>query len=156
MKHRVYQHYHPGFAGWRLSLTMLPMKRLLLPIILTAVLVGCGKPKPTMDIWTAAAKGDLVAIKQNLDIGTEVNAQQLPAATTPLMVAALFGQIEAANLLIQKGAKINAQNNDGATALHLAAFFCQSETARFLLDKGADVSAKNNRGETPRDTVSGP
>jgi len=71
------------------------------------------------------------------------------------MVAALFGRTEAATLLLQKGAKLDARNNDGATALHVAAFFCQPDTAQLLLDKGASVTAKNNSGATPLDLVSG-
>ena len=133
-----------------------PMKKLLLPVIAAALLIGCGKPKPAMDIWTASARGDVVAIRQNLDAGTDINARQPDGGSTPLMAAAMFGQTEAAKLLIQKGARTDARNNDGATALHLAAFFCQPDTAQLLLDKGADVSAKDNRGQTPLDTVSGP
>jgi ankyrin repeat protein len=131
-------------------------KKILIPIIATALLIGCGKPKPAIDIWTASAKGDVAAIKQNLAAGTDINAKQSADGSTPLMVAALFGQTEAAQFLVQKGAKTDARNNEGATALHLAAFFCQPETAQLLVDRGADENAKNNRGETPLDTVSGP
>jgi len=120
------------------------------------MLVGCGKPKPTMDVWTASATGNLTAIKQNLDAGIDVNTKDPAGGVTPLMAAALMGQTEAANLLIAKGAKMDAKNNDGATALHLAAFFCHLEMAQLLLDKGSDATARNNRGETPLATVSGP
>ncbi len=132
------------------------MKNILFTLLSAILLVGCTRPKPAVDIWTAAAKGDMPHIKQNLDAGTDINARDAAGGSTPLMVAALFGQTEAAQLLIQKGAKLDARNNDGATALHLAAFFCQRETAEFLLAKGADVTAKNHRGETPLDTVAAP
>ncbi len=132
------------------------MKNILFTLLSAILLVGCTRPKPAVDIWTAAAKGDMPLIKQNLDAGTDINARDAAGGSTPLMVAALFGQTEAAQLLIQKGAKLDARNNDGATALHLAAFFCQRETAEFLLAKGADVTAKNHRGETPLDTVAAP
>jgi hypothetical protein len=72
-----------------------------------------------------------------------------------LLVAATFGQVEAAKLLIEKGANVNAKSNDGATALHGAAFFCQTEIVKLLLAKGAVVDAKNIRGETPLDAVAG-
>jgi ankyrin repeat protein len=131
------------------------MKLLLIPILLVALLVGCGKPKPAVDIWAAAGAGNLEAIKQNLAAGVLVDAREPAGGSTPLIVAALFGRTGAASLLLQKGAKIDARKNDGATALHVAAFFCQPDTAQLLLDKGADVTAKNNSGATPLDLVSG-
>ena len=131
------------------------MKQLLISVILTTMLVGCGKPKPAVDIWAAAGSGNLEAIKQNLAAGIPVDAREPAGGSTPLIVAALFGRTEAAALLLQKGAKIDARKNDGATALHVAAFFCQPDTAQLLLDKGADVAAKNNSGATPLDLVSG-
>ncbi|MHC4518623.1 MAG: ankyrin repeat domain-containing protein, partial [Planctomycetota bacterium] len=78
-----------------------------------------------------------------------------PGGSTPLLVAATFGQVEAAKLLIEKGANVNAKSNDGATALHGAAFFCQTEIVKLLLAKGAVVDAKNIRGGTPLDAVAG-
>ena len=131
------------------------MKHLLIPVVLAAVLVGCGKPKPAVDIWAAAGSGNLEAIKQNLAAGIPVDAREPAGGSTPLIVAALFGRTEAATLLIQKGAKMNARKDDGATALHVAAFFCQPDTVQLLLDKGADVAAKNSAGATPLDLVSG-
>ena len=109
------------------------MKKLLILATVAAMLVGCGKTKPAVDIWTAVGTGNIVAIKQNLAAGIDVNANEPTGGSTPLMIAALFGRTEAATLLIQKGAKIDAKKYDGATALHVAAFFCQPETAQLLL-----------------------
>ncbi|MHC4528164.1 MAG: ankyrin repeat domain-containing protein, partial [Planctomycetota bacterium] len=110
---------------------------------------------PSIDIWTAAATGNLEAIKQHVAAGTDLNAGEPAAGSTPLIVATLLGQTEAAGLLIENGAKVNARNNEGTTALLTAAFFCHTETVKLLLDKGADVNAKNNTGQTVLDTVAG-
>ena len=110
---------------------------------------------PSVDIWTAAARGNIEAIKQHLEAGTDVDAKQPPGGGTPLLVAATFGRAEAAKFLIEKGANVNASSNDGATALHGAAFFCHAEIVKLLLDRGAKVNAKNIRGETPLDAVAG-
>ena len=110
---------------------------------------------PSVDIWTAAATGNLDAIKQHVAAGTDLNAKEPSGGSTPLMIAALVGQTEAAKLLIEKGANINARSNDGGTALHAAAFFCRTRTVKLLLSKGADVNVKNVRGETALDTVAG-
>jgi hypothetical protein len=110
---------------------------------------------PDTDIWMATARGNIDAIKQHLEAGTDVDAKQPPGGGTPLLVAATFGRAEAAKFLIEKGANVNTSSNDGATALHGAAFFCHAEIVKLLLDKGAKVNAKNIRGETPLDAVAG-
>ena len=48
------------------------MKHLLLTTIATVVLVRCG---PSVDIWTAAGKGKIEAVKQHLVADTDVNAK---------------------------------------------------------------------------------
>ncbi len=108
-----------------------------------------------VNIWKAAATGNLEAIKQHLAVGTDLNAKEPSGSGTPLIIAALYGQTEAAKLLIEEGANINARNDVGGTALHNAAFFCHNRIVKLLLSKGADVNAKNNRGETPLYTVAG-
>jgi hypothetical protein len=130
-------------------------------IFVIALLIGCVQTaqstaeEQAVDIWTVAAQGNIEAIKQHITAGTDVDAKEPPGGSTPLLVAATFGQVEAAKFLIEKGANVNATSNDGATALHGAAFFCHTEIVKLLLDKGAEVNAKNIRGETPLDAVAG-
>ena len=137
------------------------MKKVNAPIFVIAVLFVYGQTaqstaqQQTVDIWTAAATGNLEAIKQHLEAGIDVNARELSGGGTPLIVAAIFGRVEAAELLLEKGANVNAGSNDGATALHGAAFFCRTEIVKLLLYKGAEINAKNIRGETPLDAVAG-
>jgi hypothetical protein len=134
-------------------------KAQLIVIVLLAVCepsqVESVAASPSVDIWTAAAQGNLEVIKQHVAAGTDLDAKEPTGGGTPLMGAALFGQAKAASLLIENGANINARNNDGATALLVAAFFCRTETVRLLLSRGADVNAKNIRAETALDTVAG-
>jgi hypothetical protein len=138
------------------SVTISIIAAFLMLVGVDAEPLWAAKPQPPdTDIWTAAGIGNLEAIKQHVEAGTDVNAKEPAGGSTPLIVAALFDQVEAAKLLIEKGANINARNNDGATALHVAAFFCRYKTVKLLLNKSADVNAKNIREETPLDTVAG-
>ena len=136
------------------------MTRTTVWILTIAFLAVCGQAAaqseaeaPDIDIWTAAAEGNMQAIKQHLAAGSDVNAAEPMSGGTPLMVAALVGHSEAVKLLIENGANVDAVNYDGATALLTAAFFCRIEAVKLLLDNGADVNARSNRGETALDIV---
>lgn len=111
---------------------------------------------PSVDIHTAVLTGNQEALKQHIAAGTNINEKDPFGGSSPLISAALFGKTEEARILIDAGADINFQNNDGATALHTAAFFCRPEIVRLLLDKGADKNIKNKFDATPYQSVAGP
>lgn len=52
-------------------------------------------------------------------------------------------------LLLDGGAKIDARDHSGSTALHCAATYGDEYAVKLLLDKGAAIEAKNNAGKTP-------
>ena len=57
--------------------------------------------------------------------------------------------IRLAELLLEHGADVNAQNKDHETPLHLASRLRLHEMARFLLNHGAKVDVMNSEGKTP-------
>jgi ankyrin repeat protein len=52
-------------------------------------------------------------------------------------------------LLLNKGANVNLQAHDGATALHWAAANGDEGQAQLLLDIGADAGVQTSNRETP-------
>ena len=108
---------------------------------------------PSHNLWKAAATGDLSAIKDALGDSADLNALDSQSGITPLGWAALNGQAEAAKLLIEKGADVNARNRDGTTSLHSAAFLGRIGTVKLLLENGADTTLRSNDGSTPTDVA---
>ena len=145
----------------------MPIMKQLLITIVALVLVGCG---PNVNIHKAAEEGNISIIKQYLDDGWDVDAND-SFDRTPLHRAAYSGQKEVAKLLIAKGADVNAKDDEGETPLIAAihgSFYEYikggngkdkvkrlngKDTVKLLIENGADVNVGNvnslGLGETP-------
>ena len=55
------------------------------------------------------------------------------------------GNFEKVKLLIEKGADIDAKDNDGVTALMYVSRAGDLEIAKYLLENGADINAKDSK-----------
>lgn len=111
---------------------------------------------PDMDIHAAAFMGNLDAIRQHIAAGSDLNVKEPSMGSSPLITAAVFGKTEVARALIEAGADVNLQNNEGSTALHSAAFLCRTEIVKMLLESGADKTLRTNAGSTALVSVAGP
>jgi ankyrin repeat protein len=103
-------------------------------------------PASTDDLIQANRNNDLTSIKAQLDKGADVNSADSHGSTL-LMQAAAFGSADAVQLLLARGAEVNAKNQFEATALIWGAN--DPRKARLLIEKGADVNARSKRGRTP-------
>lgn len=69
---------------------------------------------------------------------------------TPLLLAAESADGEIVTLLLDKGADVNAKDDEsGFTALHYAARSGKKDAAEVLIARGADINTKDNQGHTP-------
>jgi hypothetical protein len=136
----------------------------LISLALLVLLASCGsdaqtkkngKEAPAVDIHTAVVSNNIEALKQHIEAGTNINEKDPFGGSSPLISAALFDKPEMVKILLDAGADINFQNNDGSTALHTAAFFCRPEIVKTLIDKKADKTLKNKFGATAYDNVAG-
>ena len=58
------------------------------------------------------------------------------------------GHLDIVKCLIEKGADVNAKDEDEETALHLASEEGHLEIVQYLIEKGADINAKDCYGQT--------
>lgn len=112
-----------------------------------------GVKPPQMDIHTAVVAGNFDVVQQHIAAGSDINVKDPFGGSSPLTSAAVFGKTAIAKALIEAGADLNVQNNDGSTALHTAAFFCRPEIVKMLLAKGANKTIKNKYGSTAYESV---
>jgi ankyrin repeat protein len=113
---------------------------------------------------TAACDVTLMRVLMEGHADTQISTDK---STTPLMIAAGLGRyedrtdeeeraaLEAAQLLVELGADVNAVGENGYTALHGAAYVGADDIARFLVKNGAGLEAMDNFGQTPLSIAEG-
>ena len=108
--------------------------------------------KAAESIEAAAELGNIEAVKQHLNDGTEVNAKG-ETGRTPLHWAAIEGYKEIAELLIAEGADVNAKNKADATPLDKAIEKNQDETVSLLREHGGKATKESKPAEPVSETV---
>ena len=92
-------------------------------------------------LWEAARTGDTTRITAALAQGADVNAKSR-YDVTPLIFAAGNGRLEAAKLLLSRGADVNAQDTFyRARAADMAMANGYTEVAIFLVQNGSDADS---------------
>ena len=121
-------------------------------------------PEGSTAFLFAADRSDVPLMKLLLELGADPNLPNVNN-TTPLLAAAGVGTaepleeageeneaLEAVNLLLDRGANINAVDNNGDTAMHGAAYNIYPQVVALLGQRGADPKVwnkPNKFGRTP-------
>ena len=116
--------------------------------------------KTTLDIFEAASLGRLERLKEMTGDAAKADSRSLDSRSldsrsgdgfTALHFAGFFGQPEAARVLIEAGAAVDAvaANPMAVMPLHSAASARNLETVRLLLSHGAPPNAQQHGGWTP-------
>jgi uncharacterized protein len=102
-----------------------------------------------IDVFAAAATGRMGDLRRS---ATDTTANSYAYdGWTPLHLAAFFGNLDAARLLLDAGADVHAvsRNSLANTPLHAATAGKHSELALLLIEKGANPRAVDTGGYTP-------
>lgn len=113
-------------------------------------------PKTDVDAVNTQGESPLMmaAIKGQQDMVNallERDAAVNKTGWTPLHYAATSGQLAIMKQLLEKFAFIDAQSPNGTTPLMMAAMYGSSDAVKLLIDEGADPLMKNEQGMTAFD-----
>jgi ankyrin repeat protein len=104
-----------------------------------------------LDAFEAAALGDTDRLGDLLDAEPGLTASYSADGFTALHFAAFFGHAPAVDLLLERGAEVDAFGRGWMTGtpLHSAASRARAPIVRTLLDRGANPDARQSGGWTP-------
>lgn len=91
-------------------------------------------------LHSAVRYGTPEIIEYLVDHGANVDVTDDITNETPLIAAAGMGNRAAAEVLIKKGANVNAVSKFGGSPLTSAAYFGRYEVVKLLIEKGADLA----------------
>ena len=107
--------------------------------------------KPELDVFDAAAAGDVDRLTELLDGDADLAGAWSEDGYTPLHFAAFFDRGKAVRLLLDRGADVGAvsRNDMEVQPLHSAVAAKSRDVAAALLTAGADPNARQEGGFTP-------
>ena len=108
-----------------------------------------------LDVFEAASLGSIERLRELLDGDPGLATARSDDDFTALHYAAFFDGPEAARLLLERGADVNAfaDNELGVHPLNSAAAAGRADVARVLLEHGADPDARTRSGHSPLDAA---
>ena len=119
---------------------------------LAAITTTRGAKPTTSALFSATEFGNSAAVAVLLEASGGVVDPRDESGATPLIVAAIQGQVEIIKALLDLGADANAADDQGCTALHLASLGGDKPPGMVTMlveAGGAHVDAVNKSGYTP-------
>ena len=107
-----------------------------------------GPEKRTALIYAIQAEQPEMALFLLEQKGIDPEAREAHGST-PLVEAVVFDQLKVAEVLLEKGADINARGPVGRTAIHAVGPQLDAELFRWLLQRGANPDARDDDSATP-------
>ena len=106
---------------------------------------------PALDVFEAASLGDVERLRVLLDADPSLVRTSSADGFTALHFPAFFGGFDAARLLVERGAAVDAHGSGWMTGTPLSSSAAgrHADVARLLLDAGADPDARQGSGWTP-------
>ncbi|KAH9047945.1 ankyrin repeat-containing domain protein [Lactarius deliciosus] len=155
--------FHRVFYSSYSSKTRVGIARLLVERGADVNILDNGYDDTLTPLHVASCNLDLELMRFLLDHGTNVNAKDNFGQTALYEVINTIGdkdtfkqpkdRFSAVQLLVERGADVNARNKRQETPLHLASSLPEPQLVRMLLDRGADVHAICAWGRTPIDNL---
>ena len=88
-------------------------------------------------------------LKDQTNLENETGGQSQVAGTRPLHTAAFSNSSDAINLLLDRGAELEARNQYGRTPLFWAVLNNSADAVNLMIKRGADIKARDEDGDTP-------
>jgi len=101
-----------------------------------------------LDVFEAAALGDLARLRTLLANDRDLVKAQSSDGFIPLHLACFFGQSEAAKILVQQGADVNAVSPSRIAVIHSAAASRNAVIVKLVLQAGANPNLQQQGGYT--------
>uniref|UniRef100_A0A8C0L1W9 Ankyrin repeat and SAM domain-containing protein 6 n=1 Tax=Canis lupus dingo TaxID=286419 RepID=A0A8C0L1W9_CANLU len=121
---------------------------------LTTVRPKTDEEKRRPDIFHALKMGNFQLVKEIADEDPNYVNLVNGDGATPLMLAAVMGQLPLVQLLVERHADVDKQDSvHGWTALMQATYHGNKEIVKYLLNQGADVTLRAKNGYTAFDLV---
>lgn len=103
------------------------------------------------ELLRATKESDLTKVKRLLSEGANIGCTDAEYGATPLHWASYSGHQRLVALLLDRGAVLNAKNNDGRTPLIVAAGLGHIGVVKMLIRHKADKAVKDANGKTALD-----
>ncbi len=122
--------------------------RIMRICLLALAVLGSAAGLMAGEIHEAVRLGDVGTIERLVAADKSVLGLKDADGNPPLHVAIIIGNVEAARLLLDRGADPNLGDNENSNALHLAACGESREILDLILSRGVDINSKDDNGMT--------